>query len=131
MDSSRAITLVITESLDKVDADAIKASGMQTTDWSDVHALRLSDYEIVIIDTRIGAQRRQSGDYGGVFSGMRSEIETLLGAGGAVFVLAGPSVGVQYEAAARRIQAVESNYDFLPSAVLVATKLSSSESSGV
>lgn len=113
--------MVISESLEKTDADALKAGDIDTIDWQEASSKRLSDYEIIIIDTRIS---RAEAFRDLVFSRIRKEVETLLAAEGVVFVLLGRSLAQQSDDR----KTIESNYSFLPNVVLYTTNLLDSES---
>jgi hypothetical protein len=102
---------------------ALKAS-MELTDWRSSQAVKPSDYEIVVLDTRIGARTEEDlREYEGLFMSMRPEIDTLLEAGGVVFVLAGQSISIKVSR-----EMVETNYHFLPEQLLQRTALSLSQS---
>jgi hypothetical protein len=118
--------LVVTErDIEKNQLNVIKASGMDVVDWRGAQGIKPSDYEVVILDTRIAARtKEQLAYYRSFFVGMRPEIEILLRAGGVVFVLAGPSIPISID----RTDILETNYDFLPEALLKETGLSTSES---
>jgi len=119
--------LVVTElSIDKNELSALKAFGMEIMDWTTAYSVKPSDNEAVILDTRIQATTEEDiRPFSSLFESMRSEIETLLIAGGVVFVLAGPTLAIRSE---RNGKVLETNYDFLPKALLNGTLLSTSSS---
>ena len=95
--------------------------------WNDAKEIKPSDYEIVIIDTRIAPETREElQSYEFCFQDMRPEIGVLLEAGGVVFVWAGPTFPVRVLEPEHRVD--ETNYDFLPDPFLACTALSRSES---
>jgi hypothetical protein len=116
---------VTEQSLDRNQQAALQGSGVDILDWKQVQGIRPSDYEVVIVDTRIAARARQElAYYEYFFVSTRPEIENLLQSGGVVLVFAGPSVPVRvYQG-----NVVETNYDFLPEGLLSETLLSQSTS---
>ena len=118
--------LVVTDrSIEKNQLDTLKAFGMDLLNWKMSKEIKPSDYEVVILNTRITETNEDLlQGYEFLFESMRPEIETLLQAGGVVFVLAGTSMPMRIH----RGKVVETNYDFLPKYLLKTTCLSTSES---
>jgi hypothetical protein len=123
LDSS--ILLITNESLEKDELRALDGLRCLAVTWAEAPSIRPSDFEILVIDTRIGSSGT---GYETEFDKMQPDIEKLLQAGGVVFVLAGPTVEVRKWKGSNNMTYHETNYDFLPQFLLDASRLASSES---
>ena len=68
-------TLVVTE-CDVEKREKLSAAGMELLNWKKVQGVRPSDYEVVILDTRLAVRTKSElSFYQQFFEKMRSEIE--------------------------------------------------------
>jgi len=118
-------TLLVTNaSLEKGEIDGLKGLQVDVIDWPHAASVKVADYEVLILDTRISYWNQ----YEGLFHAMKDDIDTLLNAGGAVFVLAGPTVEIRHGRDSEGNYWHETNYHFLPTGFLQNTRLDSSPS---
>jgi len=118
--------LVITTNPPKAgEVDALKGFGVRIIHWLETRKIRVSDYEIVVVDTRASAFRGNANR--GLFKALQSDVQTLLQAGGVVFVLAGETFSIETPRdRAPGPGEPETNYDFLPDIFLSKTRLNES-----